>query len=142
MGGFGRLVALTHNDEVNALATLHFAEMFGTAGVYQLPPEETQNDLREVVSLPLRGRLLFSADATYNTLNQRFREGAEVKATPLTEQFTFADFLDFYGPDTIPLFLIGANGSLSLFTPEHQTTPPQAGQTIIGLVDPLPEDSV
>ncbi len=139
LGGVGRLVALTHNDEVNALATLHFAELFGSGEVYQLPPEEAEGHLREVVSLPLRGRLLFTEEATYQYLNRRFRNGAVVKVTPITEQFTFGDYLDVYGSNALPLFLIRASGQLSLFTTDNQTTPPQAGQTIIGLVDPLEE---
>lgn len=35
--GIGRLLALTSNDEVNALACERFARIFGRAGVYRLP---------------------------------------------------------------------------------------------------------
>jgi len=34
--GIGKLMALTQNDEVNALAALHFEEIFGRANVFQL----------------------------------------------------------------------------------------------------------
>ena len=37
-GGLGRLLAMTADDDVNVLATLHFRELFGRAGVYQLAP--------------------------------------------------------------------------------------------------------
>ena len=36
LDGVGRLLALTPNDEVNALATLHFADLFDRAQMYQL----------------------------------------------------------------------------------------------------------
>jgi hypothetical protein len=139
LGGFGRMLALTHNDEVNALATLRFAETFGRAGVYQLAPEETENGLREVVSLPLRGRLLFDQKATYNQLNHRFEVGAVVKATSLTEQFGYQAFQELYGSSAQPLFLIDETSSLLIFTTDRQRDP-QPGQTLISLVDPVEDN--
>ena len=35
--GLGRLLAMTADDDVNVLATLHFRELFGRVEVYQLP---------------------------------------------------------------------------------------------------------
>ena len=37
LDGVGRLLALTPNDEVNSLTTMHFTDEFGRANVYQLP---------------------------------------------------------------------------------------------------------
>jgi hypothetical protein len=113
LGGFGRMLALTHNDEVNALATLRFAETFGRAGVYQLAPEETENGLREVVSV--------------------------VKATSLTEQFGYQAFQELYGSSAQPLFLIDETSSLLIFTTDRQRDP-QPGQTLISLVDPVEDN--
>ena len=36
LGGIGRFLALTPNDEVNALAVLNFSEIFESGEVYQL----------------------------------------------------------------------------------------------------------
>ncbi|GAB4429786.1 MAG: sodium:proton antiporter [Anaerolineae bacterium] len=135
LGAFGRLLALTPNDEINALATLHFAEVFGRANVFQLHPKESETSLQEVVPLPLRGRLLFSTDVTCDRLTRRFEGGATVKRTPLTERFGLRDFQAMYGPSAIPLFLIDENHVLHVFSAENRPTP-RAGHVLISLVDP------
>ncbi len=38
LGGIGRLATMTPNDEVNALAVMEFAHVFGRAGVFQVAP--------------------------------------------------------------------------------------------------------
>ncbi len=39
LSGIGRLLALTNNDEANALGCKHFEDEFGSSAVYQLPPD-------------------------------------------------------------------------------------------------------
>ncbi len=135
LGAFGRLLALTPNDEINALSTLHFAEVFGRANVFQLHPKESQSSLQEVVPLPLRGRLLFSTDVTCDRLTHRFEAGATVKRTPLTQRFGLRDFQALYGPTAIPLFLIDENDVLHVFSSENRPTP-RPGHVLISLIDP------
>ncbi len=134
LGGLGRLMALTPNDEVNALATLHFMEIFGRAEVYQLSPKEITHKRRETVSPPLRGRLLFGSGMTYARLNQRFRDGAVVKTTKLTEKFDYAAFQARYSNQAVPLFLINELGELVIFTTDNGPLP-RPGQVLISLVE-------
>jgi hypothetical protein len=90
-----------------------------------------------VVSRHLRGRFLFDRDATYWYLTARFDAGADVKTTNLTDEFDYQKFKDRYRK-AIPLFLIGDNGKLTVFTvidpPE-----PGPGQRVTAVVDPLGE---
>jgi hypothetical protein len=135
--GIGRLLAVTSNDEVNSLAALHFSEIFGDDKVFQLAPEQLTATTRHVVSRHLRGRFLFDRDATYWYLTARFDAGADVKTTNLTDEFDYQKFKDRYRK-AIPLFLIGDNGKLTVFTvidpPE-----PGPGQRVTAVVDPLGE---
>jgi len=140
LGGLGRMVALTPNDEVNSLASLHFIEVFGRAEVYQLSPRDSGHKRREVVSPPLRGRLLFDPAATHRNLNDRFRNGAIVKKTPLTEQFNYKTFQELYNGQAIPFFLITEDDELLIFTQDNQPAP-RSGQTLISLVDPPEEQT-
>ncbi len=133
LGGLGRLLALTHNDEVNSLASLHFIETFGRAEVYQLTPRDTGHRRREIVSPPLRGRLLFGPQATYRYLEDRFNNGAVVKKTALTEQFNYSAFQELYNGQALPLFLINQDRELMIFTQDYQPTP-RAGQVLISVV--------
>ena len=137
LNGTGKLLALTSNDEVNSLSALHFVEFFGRSQVYQLP-KHSKFSARSEESIPkhLRGRLLFSPEATYDYLTARFGSGAAIQKTTLTEEFDFEKFKSLYGEDALPLFLIKENGELVVFASDNQPVP-QKGQQLIALVDEL-----
>ncbi len=134
--GIGRLLALTSNDEVNSLTALHFSEIFGRENVYQLPPEHlSEDDPRDVVSRHLRGHFLFRPGANYWNVTARFDAGAVVKSTNLTETFDYEKFNDLYR-DAIPLFFIGNNGRLTVFTVKDPPAP-GPGHRLVAIVEPV-----
>ena len=141
VGGLGRLFALTPNDEVNSLASLHFVEVFGREKVYQLSPKESGSSRKETVPMPLRGRLLFASNITYRELTHRFETGSVVKTTKLTNQFDYKEFLAFYGDKAVPLLLINETGELRVFTTDQELFP-QPGDAIISLVESTETGSV
>jgi NhaP-type Na+/H+ or K+/H+ antiporter len=138
LGGMGRLLALTSNDEINALAALHFADLFGRAEVYQLPVEGDGNALKQTVSHHLRGRLLFGPGLTYKNLARRFAAGSIVKKNSLTEEFTFEDFEVRYGENAIPLFVISGDGRVDVATVDAPLVP-KPGKVLISIVRPVEE---
>jgi NhaP-type Na+/H+ or K+/H+ antiporter len=140
LGEIGRLIALTSNDEVNSLAALHFADIFGRQEVYQFPPEREESESKEAVSQHLRGRTLFGLGITYTYLYDRFAAAAVIKTTALTDEFGYDDFQKFYGETAIPLFLIDEAGDLLVFATDNPPTP-QPGQTLISLVNPVENTS-
>lgn len=131
IGGIGRLLALTSNDETNSLATLHFSDTFGRGEVYQLPP-----DSKEAIPKYLSGRLLFGEGITYDYLDERFAQGAVIKVNRLTNRFTFNAFQRFYGRKVVPLFCVDEEENLKIFNTDTSLEP-EPGQTLISLVDPL-----
>lgn len=138
LGGIGRLLAMTSNDEVNALAALEFTPTFGSAEVYQVPPEEASSDRTERVTANRRGRTLFDNSLTIGQLEKRFSAGAIIKKTLLTDDFTWDSFLARYGDTAVALFRVeGAQGNperLTVVTPDLEQAP-KAGQKLIALVD-------
>ena len=136
ISGIGKLMAMTTNDDVNSLAVLNFAPLFGRSQTYQLMPEDEK--LLEAHSRHLRGRLLFGKGITHAALTQRFRDEAVFKKTKLSEEFGFEELKAQYGDQVLPLFLITKEGELQIFTAEGKIKP-QAGQTLISLVLPQPE---
>ncbi len=136
ISGIGKLMAMTSNDDVNSLAALHFAPVFGRAQVYQLIPEDEK--LLEAHSRHLRGRFLFGKGMTYMALLQRFTDEAVIKKTRLSEEFGIEELKAQYGGEVLPLFLITEEGSLQVFTTEGKIKP-HAGQTLISLVSPQAE---
>jgi hypothetical protein len=133
-GGLGRLLAMTADDDVNVLATLHFRELFGRAEVYQLPPHGDDNPRVAGAPPHLRGRHLFARGATYDALDHRFGEGQVVKATRLSQEFDFKAFRERYGEDALVLFIVTESGSLQVCTADKAPSP-KPGQTLICLVD-------
>jgi NhaP-type Na+/H+ or K+/H+ antiporter len=129
---FGRLLAVTPNDEVNSLACLRFIEIFGRREVYQLPFGALAEGRREAVSLEQRGRLLFGTGVDHVRMVARFGETPAVKTTRLTKEFDYAAFQALHGESVLPLFLIRANGEVTLFTADSPPTP-QAGEVLISL---------
>lgn len=136
LDGIGRLIAWTPNDEVNALAALQGAELFGRAEVYQLPPKDMSNNQAVIMPQHLRGRLLFNEGLTYAALTERLAAGAIVKKTPLTKEFDYQAFQAHYGDSAVPLFVIEATGNLLVCTAGDKPLP-KSGQTLISLVDPV-----
>jgi NhaP-type Na+/H+ or K+/H+ antiporter len=139
LGGIGRLLAMTPNDEVNALATIEFTERFGRAEVYQIAPEETSSQRTERVSASRRGRTLFGEETTLELLESRFRQGWTVKSTRLTEDFTYDDFLVRYGDTAIGLFRLEDAGKLIVTTADSDAAP-TPGQKLIALVQEASPD--
>ena len=133
--GIGKLLALTPNDEANALIVLHFSEFFDREELYQIIPQSREEKEEDKFSPQhLRGRFLFGKDVTYQYLNKRFSQGATVKSTKLSEEFTFDKFIERYGDDVVPLFSINENKELKVFSTDTNNEP-KAGHTIIALID-------
>lgn len=133
LGGIGRMLAMTPNDEVNAMASREFAHLFGRANVYQLPLWDGSSGRRVSVSEHLCGRLLFGEGLNYNDLAYRFSQGAVVKTTKLTEEFTIDNFRETHGEQAIPLFLLDNSKTLHICTVDNSPKF-EAGQTLISLV--------
>ncbi len=122
--GIGRLLALTPNDDVNALAALHYRELFGRRWTYQLAPQEEPGHAH------LRGR---SLPADHATMEERYASGARFRATKLTEQFTLDAWRAVHGPDALALAAVSEKGEVTIANHERPFAP--AGkQTLVALV--------
>lgn len=131
LSGVGRILAMTPNDEVNALAAHRMAGMFGRSGVYQLC-QHSHEDKKRGLSEELRGRSLFGEGATYAAIASRFAAGGKLKSTTLTDEFTFEDFCAKHGDSALPLFILAESGRLEILVAGRESEA-KAGQTIISL---------
>ncbi len=135
LGGIGRLLAMTGNDEVNSLVALHFTPIFGRNQIYQLAPEEQK--LSGAVSRHLRGRSLFATGLTHSEMSRRFYAGWTFKKTRISESFDYEAFLARHQNQVVPMFLIGEGGRLQILAADGNVKP-DTGQTMISLAKPLP----
>ncbi|HEX6386950.1 MAG TPA: cation:proton antiporter [Anaerolineae bacterium] len=132
LSGIGRLLALTSNDEANALACVHLQDDLGSSNVYQLPPKTFGEDENRSPSRERLGRLLFHARATYENLDDMLHEGAAIKKTKLTEQFTYDDYRAQYGRNFVPLLFFRGR-KVRVLTVDAPFNP-QPGWTLVSLV--------
>lgn len=88
--GIGNLLALTPNDEANALSALKYAREFGREHVFQLQPDRSSD--RTQLEEKERARTAFYTGPTYTELQQVYRQGSRVKVTALTDHYTLSDF--------------------------------------------------
>lgn len=135
LGGLGRFLGMTSNDEVNSLAALLFSEVFGRSEVYQLAPLRTGKQGNKGTSV-VKGRTLFASDVTYEVLEERFAAGHEVKTTPLTDEFNYDNYMAHYGGNALVLFVVRSPGTLSVRT-NGETAPPKRNHSVISIVPPL-----
>ncbi|MDW3214512.1 MAG: sodium:proton antiporter [Ilumatobacteraceae bacterium] len=80
--GIGRILAMTPNDEVNALATSRFSRQFGRRETFQLAPNGEQRS----GALPeeLLGRIVGIEGLDYATVDERARQGWRVRSADAT----------------------------------------------------------
>ena len=124
--GIGRILALTSNDEVNALASGRFARLFGRRETFQLAPSERQR----AGALPeeLLGRIIGIQGLDYGTLDERTRQGWRVRSSPGGEPIAAATEGGLY----LPMARV-FEGQLS-FICRNDPVPSQG--TVIGLAAP------
>jgi hypothetical protein len=134
--GLGRVLAVTPNDEFNALVALHLSRHFGRASVFQLPPENDGGSA-DIAQIPghLRGNFLFAPQASYAYLSGRWRNGARIRSISVPEDYSLEKFLSEYGASALPLFLIDEDKGLSVYTIRQQPMP-KPGGVLIALVPP------
>ncbi len=134
LGGIGRLLAMTPNDEVNTLAVMGFTERFGRAEVYQVATSESSSDRTERVGAYRQGRTLFDKPVTIGELEHRFTAGARIKKTTLTPDSGYDEFLARYGKSALVLFWIDETGKKLTVATEKSKLAPRPGQKLIALV--------
>lgn len=132
LSGIGRLLALTSNDEANALSSLKYARTLGSQNVFQLA-SGMSGTARENLSTEQRGRLAFGPDVDYPRLESLFDRGAILKRTPLSERVSIEDLRRRGDEDQVPLFVI--HNEMVRLLPE-QGPLPEGDSQLVSLVAP------
>lgn len=126
----GRLLALTSNSELNALAGLSFQEYLGRDNIYMLA--SATDGLSDVKAQLLREHCLFDVDKGFDYLEQQFDAGATVQVVPISDQFTYPDFQAKYGETATPLF-ISDDETLDVILTKTAVNP-KTGQQLISVL--------
>lgn len=127
LDGIKHFVAITSNNEVNTLASLHFAELFGPGEVYQLASRD-----RAPMELPSRTRryqnqILFGNDITFEFLEEKFNAGWKVRLLNSEELLTTPHSLE----ELIVLFVVLKNGQFLPATADIKLGTPPGTQIVV-----------
>lgn len=135
--GIGRLLALSPQPELNALATVGFRSEFGRNEVYTLSASGEKTE-KKTISTKHRGYTLFSDDSTYSKLASTLSRGATIKVTNLTDDFDFSALLGQDRKRIMPMFALNPEGKLKIFTTSEMLNP-QPGWQVISLAQDEPQ---
>jgi NhaP-type Na+/H+ or K+/H+ antiporter len=130
MGGIGRLLALTSNDEANALTALKYAREFGSQDVYQLEPSRQASE-RNRLGDEQRGRVVFRRGVPYRELARLVEQGGELVSTEVTDRFRFDQLTRRFGNDVLPMFVVNGKKIRVLV---GDGPGPEPGSTVVSLV--------
>ena len=118
---------------MNSLTSIRFAEIFGISGAYQLAPITSSRRKDTDVTDHLSGRTLFSGELNYAKISELYADGALIKATELTAEFSYKNYIEEYDKEFYPLFLISSNETIDPFSIDNPPSPTD-GDTIISLI--------
>jgi NhaP-type Na+/H+ or K+/H+ antiporter len=130
--GLGQLITTTPNDEVNSLAAHHFIHVFGSQNVWQVAPIDDEDHHQTAVASHMRGRICFPSRPQFKMLERFVAEGAVIKKTTITEQFTLEDFKEMYGEEHILLFRVTEDKGLEVAYDKMRN--PSPGTTLYAMI--------
>ncbi|MFO7576745.1 MAG: sodium:proton antiporter [Pelovirga sp.] len=137
--GIGHLLALSPNQELNALAAQYYRLEFDPARIYSIrnrPPEGGKSGKK--TRFRYGGRALFGEDLFYTDLDEMLKRGAEIKQTRLTSAFDYDSYLEQHAGQRLSLFALDETRRIHVLAADAEVEP-KAGWTIGALT--LPEDS-
>ena len=126
----GRVLALTDNGELNALAALRFSKWFGSENVFQLVPSQAGDP--QHITETLRGRLLFGEKITFSELERQYYSGSQVVLIKVNALETLTTLKE-RGIPVVVLFVVTKDGRLEVSTADRPLMP-KAGDGVIILV--------
>jgi len=136
--GVGRVFGATPNDEVNMLVLQVFKGYFDSSSLYRLTqttrPGKKKKEASGEEKSNTRGRVLFDDGLGHQAFEDHLHDGWVIKATNISNEFSFGNYKILYGSSAIPLCTI-REGTLIVSTVDSPASP-VAGDTIISLVNP------
>ena len=121
----GTMLGLSHDDERNLAAALRYRQEFGYHNLFILPSRDDRREHdKHRVSRFYSGRVLFNESNGYGKLASLISQGAVVKKTRLTENFTYENWQEHYrNRPTIELFAVDPANHIHWYTVEKQPEP-------------------
>jgi NhaP-type Na+/H+ or K+/H+ antiporter len=112
--GFGSLLALSPQHEMNALAVLRYRPEFGRGAVHRLASAQEKEAGAKIRTRAAPEPVLFGEPVTYADLASALGRGGKIRATAISEDLGWEAFLEQHS-GAIPLFAIDERDRLEFF---------------------------
>ncbi|MFP8965725.1 cation:proton antiporter [Pokkaliibacter sp. CJK22405] len=126
--GYGRLLALSPQRELNVLASLRYRPEFGRRNIFALQTsKDTRSSQKQVISADYQGRYLGSWEGdealTFSKFSSLLSQGARLRTTKLSEDFAFEQWWKQHSSSRYLLFAISPKGQVEIFSNESNPQP-------------------
>ena len=133
--GIGHMLALSPSAEMNTLACMHYRHDFSERRRFTLPTgTELRRTEKHRSTEEVRGLPLGSQPLTFQQMASLMAQGAELRSTTLTTGFSWEDYLQMHGKQTILLFGRDPRGHVHVASLPMKWQP-AADWTLIALID-------
>jgi len=134
---YSDVVVATDNDAYNSLVCTEFAPEFGRSHVLQIGVSGDGGD-RRAYSFTVGGRPLFKPRKSLSDLRSEIWKGWTFQNTKISDEFTFADYLESRAEETSIICWVKPGGKIH-FRAADSEAEPVAGDTLIAF-GPPPEN--
>lgn len=110
--GIGKLFSLTQNDEVNALASIRFTEIFGSSNVFQLPQSAISIHKESETTEALGGRILFSNEWNHSAIEDFMSNPNQLALYRITDGFNLKNFTKKLGKNGLIVAVLNGQDNL------------------------------
>ncbi len=133
---FGYLLAVTSNEDYNALVCSDFMPEFGRTNVFQLGVERGGEDDPHGMSFTLRGRTLFRSGRAHDELMRLNYDGWSFQKTKLTDEYDIDAYLGDRPEGAEMLVVVHKAGELT-FSTLRERAKAEPGDTIVSFAPPV-----
>lgn len=127
--GMSGLLALSEEDDLNAVASLRYRYEFGSKQTYSLARQGVHHLGAQNIYKKYRGRCLFQAGIDYPKIQQLLDSGAILERVKLTDSLSFENLkTQLHQQQAIFLFSVDLKGQVQFFTQDDNLIPKSGWQ--------------
>lgn len=120
LAGYGQLLAASPQHEINTLSSLHFRNQFSERFIYTINTQKDENTQgHKRISDVHQGQILGEDGFTFKKLSSLISKDANIRATALSADYTFAQWHQDHNSQRALLLAITPEKRLRVFSPKH-----------------------
>ncbi len=137
--GISNVLAISPYRQLNTLATFHYLDLFGKGHVFGLSDGGTDLRASHQFSEKFKEtRMLFGEKVTFAMLASQLSQGAGLRTTQLTAEFSLENYRTQHGSRLLILFVISPQGKV-IPAIADQDIKAEEGYELISIIRPEPE---